>query len=136
MREGERDIVESNAPRRSTYPPSCQINLLRDDAAGRARGSDGRGGGWSVGARRRPLKQESCTGRRRELVRSRFISTTCYQQVIKGENRDKTLKSDIFTQNEAISHKTKRSGFARLQADGKKRTFLTSLPKEPIEWDD
>ena len=47
-----REVVQSNAPRRSTHSLTCQINLLRDDAAGRARGSDGRGGGWSVGARR------------------------------------------------------------------------------------
>ena len=52
VREGERDIVQSNAPRRSTYSLTCQINLLRDDAAGRARGNDGGGGGWSVGTRR------------------------------------------------------------------------------------
>ena len=53
VREGERDGVQSNAPRRPTHSLTCQINLLlRDDAAERARGSDGRGGGWSVGARR------------------------------------------------------------------------------------
>ena len=54
VRDGERDVVQSNAPRRSAHSLTCQINLLlRDDAAERARGpSDGRGGGWSVGARR------------------------------------------------------------------------------------
>ena len=46
VREGERDIVQSNAPRRSTHSLlTCQINLLRGEAAGRARGSDDRGGG-------------------------------------------------------------------------------------------
>ena len=46
VREGDRDIVQSNAPRRSTHSLlTCQINLLRGEAAGRARGSDDRGGG-------------------------------------------------------------------------------------------
>ena len=42
MREGERDVVQSNAPRRSEHSLTCQINLLRDDAAERTRSSDGR----------------------------------------------------------------------------------------------
>ena len=44
-------------------------------------------------------------------------------------------KRDIFTQNEAISHKTRRFGFCPTSSrPGKKRAFLSSLPKEPIEW--
>ena len=49
MREGDREIRRSNAPRRSVNALSCQINFLRDDAAGRARGSDDRGGGGQSG---------------------------------------------------------------------------------------
>ena len=52
VREGERDVVQSNAPRRSTHSLTCQKKLPRDDAAGMARGNDDRGEVVSVGARR------------------------------------------------------------------------------------
>ena len=47
--EGDREIRRSNVPRRSVNALTCQINFLRDDAAGRARGSDDRGGGGQSG---------------------------------------------------------------------------------------
>ena len=54
MRESERWCVQHERAE-TTNALTCQIILLRDDAAGRrARSSDGRGmgGGWSVGVRR------------------------------------------------------------------------------------
>ena len=47
--EGDREIRRSNVPRRSVNALTCQTNFLRDDAAGRARGSDDRGGGGQSG---------------------------------------------------------------------------------------
>ena len=47
-----REVVQSNAPRRSTHSLTCQKKLPRDDAAGMARGNDDRGEVVSVGARR------------------------------------------------------------------------------------
>ena len=42
-----REVVQSNAPRRSTDSLTCQKKIPRDDAAGMARGNDDRGrGGW------------------------------------------------------------------------------------------
>ena len=40
-----RDTPANDAPRQLANAITCQINFLRDDAAGRARGSDDRGGG-------------------------------------------------------------------------------------------
>ena len=45
-----RDTPANDAPRQSVNATiTCQINFLRDDAAGRARGSDDRGGGGQSG---------------------------------------------------------------------------------------
>ena len=82
MREGERDVVQSNAPRRSTHSLTCQINLLRDDAAGRGKGEGQRRQGRGVvsrgAAKQASLKQAICTGRRRKLIRSGFISNISF----------------------------------------------------------
>ena len=123
MREGERDVVQSNAPKRSTHSLTCQINLLRDDAAGRARSSDGRGGGWSVGARRskQAWSKQAAPASARARTFS-FISNISF--IRKGKEASLGCTSSYFhTKRSHITQNEKVWLLPDLKPTEKKRTF-------------